>query len=856
MTRNLLLFGSLVWFMGCGTAEPAQAQQDPAEPLNKSAIEAEEYLVPPDHIKDVILAPRHENVSLSNLDPTGTYFLNSVSSGLTQLPDLAQEHLNLGGMQIDPNAERMRYMSTSTTVGLQIIDSRDGSVTELNTPDNVRITGTSWSPDGSKIAYFAHYENESHVYIHDVDSNEATRLTDLPALPTGYTGLEWSGDSEYVYAVVRPENRMNKPQKSETPTEPQVRVATEDRNQLRTYQTLLESPYERKLVKYFTTGQLTRMNANTGQHEPIGEPDIITSLDVAPDGEHMRVTRYETPFPYIVPVRLTGSTESIWNLEGEDLATLIERAPRKGIPDSTTTEDFDRSQLAWRPDGEGLSFVKEPGDEEEEDDDIEDNGDNDDEENGEDEGYEVVQWLPPFDDESQEVIYTSDSEIHSLSYSEDAETLFITHREGDQEHLFAVNLDDPETRHTIYEYDRDDFYADPGNLMHGSSDLGVRSVRIYDGQVYLSGTEYDENPEEQAPRPFVDRVEMESGNTERIFQSSSDMYEQVVEPLSDSFDELVLRRQSSEDIPDNYLFTRSDDNYTKLTDNVDFSPEITQAQRERFEIERADGVTFYGEIVLPPDYDGEEELPALIWHYPREYETEEDLHDTYRNYNKNSFPNVFTRSPEIFVKHGYAVVRPDFPIIATEGTANDNFIMDVVNNFTAVIDEVDRMGYIDRDRLAAGGHSYGAFGTANAMNHTSFFRAGIAGNGNYNRTLTPLGFQRERSDIWRARERYFTMSPLLYAERMNGALLMYHGDEDQNVGTWPTNSRRLIHALNGLGKDAAMYMYPNEGHGPSAEQTLLDLWTRWAVWLDYYVKHKGEMDDDEGIEVEAQITEE
>lgn len=851
MTRNLLLFGSLAWLLGCSTAEPVQAQPDP---VDRSAIEAEEYLIPPDHIKDEILAPRHENVNLTNLDPTGRYFLNTVSTGLSQLEDLARGHLNLGGMQIDPVAERMRYMSTSTTVGLQLIDSRDGSVTDLNTPDGVRITGASWSPNGEKLAYFAHYEDESHVYVHDLESNEATRLTNLPALPTGYTGLQWSGDSQYVFAVTTPENRMSKPEKPETPTEPQVRITSEERNQLRTYQSLLEGPYERRLVKYFTTGQLTRMDVETGSLETIGEPDLISNLDVAPDGEHMRVTTYETPFPYIVPVSRSGYTETIRNLEGEELAVLRERAPREGIPDSTTIEDFGRSQIAWRPDGEGLSFVSEPEEEEEDDNGIEGEDQND---NGEDEqGYQVIQWLPPFDDDSQEVIYTSDSEINNLSYSEDAETLFITQRPGGDEHLFAVFPDDPDTTYTIYRYDRDDFYADPGNLMHRPSELGPRAVRIHDGHVYLRGTKYHEDPEENAPQPFVDLVEIESGDKERIFESSSEMYEQVITALSDDLDDLILRRQSAEDIPNSYLYSRSDDSLTQLTDNTDHPPVITGAQRERLEIERADGITFMGEIVLPPDYDGEEKLPALIWHYPREYQDQEALDETYRTYNKNSFPRVFHRSPEIFIKHGYAVVRPDFPIVATEGTPNDNFIMDVVNNFTAVIDEVDRRGYIDRDRLAAGGHSYGAFGTANAMNHTSFFRAGIAGNGNYNRTLTPLGFQRERSDLWRARERYKTMSPLFYAERMNGALLMYHGDEDQNVGTWPTNSRRLIHALNGLGKDAAMYMYPNEGHGPSAEQTLLDLWTRWVAWLDYYVKYKGKLEEGEGVSVEPQLIEE
>jgi dipeptidyl aminopeptidase/acylaminoacyl peptidase len=195
------------------------------------------------------------------------------------------------------------------------------------------------------------------------------------------------------------------------------------------------------------------------------------------------------------------------------------------------------------------------------------------------------------------------------------------------------------------------------------------------------------------------------------------------------------------------------------------------------------------------------------------------------------------RSMEFFVRLGYAVVEPDSPIVGPQGAMNNNYIHDLRNNLAAVIDELDRRKFADRHRLAIGGHSYGAFSTVNAMVHTPFFRAGIAGDGAYNRTLTPLGFQSERRDLWEAPNVYLNMSPFLYANNMTGALLMYHGLADQNVGTDPTNSIRLYHALNGLGKTTALYLYPLEDHGPASRETLLDLWARWAAWLDKYVKN-------------------
>ena len=98
-------------------------------------------------------------------------------------------------------------------------------------------------------------------------------------------------------------------------------------------------------------------------------------------------------------------------------------------------------------------------------------------------------------------------------------------------------------------------------------------------------------------------------------------------------------------------------------------------------------------------------------------------------------------------------------------------------------------------------------------------------------------FQSERRNIWDARETYFRMSPLLWANQVNGALLMYHGTDDNNSGTFPINSPRMFQALNGLGKPTALYMYPYEGHGPRAQETILDLWARWVTWLDIHVKN-------------------
>ena len=307
----------------------------------------------------------------------------------------------------------------------------------------------------------------------------------------------------------------------------------------------------------------------------------------------------------------------------------------------------------------------------------------------------------------------------------------------------------------------------------------------------------------------------------------------------------VVSRQSPTEVPQ--YFRVQDGQRTRLTRNEDPTPDLTEAPRRRFTVTRPDGFRFLVNVTLPQGYREGTRLPAMFWFYPREYEDQDSYDERGRTFNKNAFPDFGTRSMEYLVRLGYAVVEPDAPIVGDAGRMNNNYENDLRNNLSAVIDELDRRGIIDRQRLGLGGHSYGAFSTLNAMVHTPFFKAGIAGDGNYNRTFTPLRFQSERRIFWDAKDTYLGMSPFMYANHLTGAVLLYHGLMDQNVGTDPDHSPRLFHALNGLGKDAAMYLYPFEDHGPATRETLLDLWARWAAWLQVHLgdpRTDGQITDD------------
>jgi len=357
--------------------------------------------------------------------------------------------------------------------------------------------------------------------------------------------------------------------------------------------------------------------------------------------------------------------------------------------------------------------------------------------------------------------------------------------------------------------------------------------------VYLQGSSGGGRGASAVPaKAFIDKVNIKTGEKVRIFEGENTNITETISAILDpETKRLVLTRQNPTTPPQQYLYDGN--NRKQLTNNEDLFPDLTRMIVQRFTVTRADGFTFRTIVYLPSNYKEGTRMPGFFWFYPREFTSQEnyDGPNGGQQAPPMTFPNFGTLSKQFLVRLGFAVIENDSPIVGAAGAMNNNYVNDLRNNLSATIDELDKRMLVDRQRLAIGGHSYGAFSTVNAMVNTPFFKAGIAGDGAYNRTLTPLGFQTERRDLWQAPNVYLDMSPFLKANQLSGALLMYHGMHDQNVGTDPINSLRLFHALNGLGKTVALYRYPNEDHGPAARETLLDLWSRWAAWLDKYVKN-------------------
>ena len=868
-TRGFLLALTLTVVLALPQAEARGQSYDPDSILN-----AEGYITPPDTIMQAALAPRWLNFSFTNPNADGSWFMESVSDGLPHIEEFSKPYQELGGTFIDFAANRSRSLTTRGDVGIQL-RSTNGETRDIQVPEGARISNQSWSPDGQKVAFFAHFPDATHIYVADVSNGRSQSLTrNRPVLATAVTSFSWTEDSQYIVTVLVQDNRPPMPRQGPAATGPEIKVSEEGENMVRTYPSLMGTPYEKDLIEWHWTGQLALIQVDNRRVTNIGEPTMVRSANASHDGEYFRVTRTIRPFSYIVPASSAGRVEELWDRNGIVLDTLSEAELNTGIrstnqqqgPGGGSDDDDEdpRRSMSWAPDGNGLIYLEqEPAPDSTEADSAAAPADEEQEEEGRERSRRmdrVIRWVPPFDSTSTEVIYETSTRMNSAQFSEDMSILFGTERSGQSTHSFAVFLDDPEEKLTISRWNSDDFYENPGSLVSDGLSLGggggggrgggggaSGTVRVSaDGDaVFLRGTLYDENPEEVGPIVFIDMVNIRDGEKTRIYEGDNDgVYETPVIAFDLEGGRFIVNRESPTEIGQNFL--RDGEILTQITDNVDYTPDLTRAGKHRFKVTRPDGFSFPVVVTLPESFQPGNPLPAMFWFYPREYTDQESYDEGARTFNMNSFQTFGTRSMHYLTRLGYAVVEPDAPIIGDAGAMNNNYVHDLRNNLSAVIDELDRRDMIDRTRLGLGGHSYGSFSTANAMVHTPFFKAGIAGDGNFNRTFTPLSFQSERRFLWDAREVYLNMSAFLFADQLTGALLIYHGLHDQNVGTDPNHAPRMFHALNGLDKTAAMYLYPFEDHGPASMETLLDLWARWTAWLDVYLMNPDVGEEEEG----------
>ena len=338
--------------------------------------------------------------------------------------------------------------------------------------------------------------------------------------------------------------------------------------------------------------------------------------------------------------------------------------------------------------------------------------------------------------------------------------------------------------------------------------------------------------------PFLDQLDLKTKATKRIYQSE---YTDKLENLSD-YDpgkrQLLVRIESPTDYPNYFFRDMKKNKLTRITSFENPFKSIQDVHKEVITYKRDDGLELSGTLYLPVGYDIEkkEKAPMILWAYPREFKDKSSAGQNTSNPNEFTYP--YYGSAIYWVAKGYVVLDgAAFPIVGEgDEEPNDSFREQLVANAKAAIDAVDEMGYIDRKKVAVGGHSYGAFMVANLLSHSDLFAAGIARSGAYNRTLTPFGFQSEERNYWEAPGIYYTMSPFMHADKMKTPLLLIHGEADNNSGTYPLQSTRYFNALKGLGATVRLVILPKESHGYAAKESILHMLWEQDQWLEKYVK--------------------
>jgi dipeptidyl aminopeptidase/acylaminoacyl peptidase len=331
----------------------------------------------------------------------------------------------------------------------------------------------------------------------------------------------------------------------------------------------------------------------------------------------------------------------------------------------------------------------------------------------------------------------------------------------------------------------------------------------------------------------LDRFDLIGSGKHRLFHSEEGVYESVVSVTTSAEDiRLLTRRETATDPPAYYLLDPEGDYRRQLISLADRAPELKGISKRIVAFWREDGIELFGTLYLPREYDTRSAVPLLIWVYPRGYR--DPRLASQRRDSLHRFGCLIGPSHLLLATQGYAVLElPAMPIVGNKG--NDTFVEQLVMNAKAAIDKVVDLGIADRERIAIGGHGHGAFAAVNLLAHSDFFAAGIARSGVYNRTLTPFGFQNEDRTLWEAPETYFAVSPSMHADRVDEPLLLIHGESDNNEGTPAMQSRRLFHAVRGLGGAVRLVMLPHESHVYLARESVMHTLAEMLDWMDQHL---------------------
>jgi len=780
------------------------------------------YQQPSEEILELVNAPLAPSVLISD---DGEYMVMLYRDYYKTIAELSETELRLAGLRINPKTNIGSRTNYYNNIIVKEIGDKDGTQVEGLT-ENPRLANFSWSPDQSKIAFTNTTSEGVEVMVLDLETAKATTITEANVNANMRDIINWFKDGESILVKMLPGDRKPLINVDEAvPEGPTISTNDGKKAQNRTYQDLLKNPNDEFNFEQLARSELYQVKLD-GSKTKWKDADLYTSISFSPDGEYVMTVTLDRPFSYLVPYYRFPNTTNVYKKDGSMVKTLLEVPLIEDLPKGFMATRTGMRNINWRNDKPAtLTYVE-----------ALDGGDPQNEVEYRDEVFEIT---APFNGEPRSILKTK-NRFRYIQWGN--ENIAIAHdrwwnNRNTKTYLFDPS--NPEAGAKIIE-DRNyqDVYSDPGDFVTKRNENGSLVLSLdKNNNAYLIGDGYTE----EGQFPFVEKFDLNNLKKTRLYTSKlENKLENLIE-YNPEKDQLLVRIESANEYPNYYyksLVKRKGP--VQLTDFENPYKSIQNVHKEVITYKRDDGLELSGTLYLPVGYDMEkkEKMPMILWAYPREYKDKNSASQNTSNPNEFTYP--YWGSPIYWVAKGYVVLDgAAFPIIGEgDEQPNDTFRSQLVANAKAAIDAVDELGYIDRDRIAVGGHSYGAFMVANLLSHSDLFAAGIARSGAYNRTLTPFGFQSEERNYWEAPEVYYTMSPFMHAEKMKTPLLMIHGKADNNSGTYPMQSERYFNALKGLGATVRLVMLPKESHGYRGKESILHMLWEQDQWLEKYVKQQ------------------
>lgn len=774
--------------------------------------------------KSILDLADYERAPSVSMDTKKEYLLLSYRNTYKTLDDLNQEELRLGGLRINPITNISSTVTYINNLKLRKIKDKN-EVQVAGLPANAKISNLSWSPNDTKILFTNTAANGVELWVIDVASAQAKKLTEANLNANLGAPFSWFGDNETILVKLLPSNR--KPlldSKKDLPAGPIISNASGAKSQNRTYPDMLKNKNDEINFENIITSELYKITLS-GNKTLFKSADMFAGQSLSPDGNYIMITTIQKPFSYIVPLNRFPMKSAVYDKSGREVKIVNETPLTEIMPKGFMAVQKGKRSLMWRNDKPAtLAFVQ-----------ALDEGDPANKVAFRD---EMFLWEAPFTANPTSLVKTP-QRFSDITWGND-NVAIVSDEWYDTRNTktYLINPSNPSQQpKVITDRNSQDVYADPGNFETRKNQYNRYVLAIENDKAFRIGDGYTK----EGQFPFIDELNLKTLQSKRLYTSTfKDKKEDLIEVEDFKKGTVLVQIQSKNDYP-NYYF-RNINQKDKLTPITDFKnpfESIKNVSKEVIKYKRKDGVELSGTLYLPVGYDKakKEKLPLLIWAYPAEYKDKNSAGQSTQNPNEFTFPNY--GSFVYWVTKGYVVLDDaSFPIIGEGKTEpNDNFISQLVDNAEAAINAVDALGYINRKKVAVGGHSYGAFMTANLLTHSNLFACGIARSGAYNRTLTPFGFQSEQRNYWETPEVYNTMSPFMHADKMKTPLLLVHGEADNNPGTFTLQTERYFQAIKGLGGPARMVILPKESHGYAAKENILHLLWEQDQFLEKHLKN-------------------